>query len=150
MLGNPGGSIPGLTGKAPSKAYFSWVRFCSACLQGCLSVILNKGGYEPRALCDLAFSPFLKELAWEMNIRNAQIFLGEEPVLPERMHICKHLGGKKKVTLRAWTGRILSVLLTLQIPHMCEIIWYLSCSDWLISLSIIYSRSIHAVKKGSL
>ena len=35
-----------------------------------------------------------------------------------------------------------------KIPHMSEIIWYLSFSDWLISLSIMFSRSIHAVNKG--
>ena len=33
-------------------------------------------------------------------------------------------------------------------PHMSEIIWYLSLSDWLISLSIIFSRSIHAIAEG--
>ena len=32
---------------------------------------------------------------------------------------------------------------------MSEIIWYLSFSGWLISLSIIFSRSIHAVTKFS-
>ena len=31
---------------------------------------------------------------------------------------------------------------------MREIIWYLSFSDWLISLSIMFSRSIHTVAKG--
>ena len=36
-----------------------------------------------------------------------------------------------------------------QIPHMSEIIWYLSFSDWLISLSIMFfSRFIHTVAKG--
>ena len=34
-----------------------------------------------------------------------------------------------------------------QIPHMSEIIWYLSFSDCLISLSIMFSRSIHAGPK---
>ena len=33
-------------------------------------------------------------------------------------------------------------------PHMSEIIWYLTFSDWLISLSIIFSRSIHAIAEG--
>ena len=44
-----------------------------------------------------------------------------------------------------------SILLWVQfihwIPHMSEIIWYLSFLDWLISLSIMFSRSIHAVTK---
>ena len=31
---------------------------------------------------------------------------------------------------------------------MSEIIWYLSFSDWLISLSIMFCKSIHAVAKG--
>ena len=31
-------------------------------------------------------------------------------------------------------------------PHVSELIWYLFFSDWLILLSIIISRSIHAVK----
>ena len=35
-----------------------------------------------------------------------------------------------------------------QIPYMSEIVWYLSLSDWLISLSIMFSRSIHTVKDG--
>ena len=35
-----------------------------------------------------------------------------------------------------------------QIPHISEIIGYLSFSDWFISLSIMFSRSIHAVIKG--
>ena len=34
------------------------------------------------------------------------------------------------------------------IPHMSDIVWYLSFSDWLISLSIMFSRSIHTVAKG--
>ena len=33
---------------------------------------------------------------------------------------------------------------------LIEIIWYLSVSDWLISLNIIISRSIHAVMKGKI
>ena len=37
-----------------------------------------------------------------------------------------------------------------QIPHMCEITRYLSTSDWLISLSIIFSRSIHVTIKGKI
>ena len=35
-----------------------------------------------------------------------------------------------------------------EIPHMSEIIWYLSFSDWLISLSIMSSRSVHTVARG--
>ena len=35
-----------------------------------------------------------------------------------------------------------------QIPNVNEIIWYLSFSDWLISLSIMFSRSIHTVTNG--
>ena len=35
-----------------------------------------------------------------------------------------------------------------QIPHIGETIWHLPFSDWFISLSIIISRSIHAVAKG--
>ena len=37
-----------------------------------------------------------------------------------------------------------------QILHISEIIGYMSFSDWLISLSIIFSRSIHAVAKGKI
>ena len=37
-----------------------------------------------------------------------------------------------------------------QIPHMSEIIWYLSFSDWLISLNITFSRSIHVVAKDKI
>ena len=33
---------------------------------------------------------------------------------------------------------------------MSEIIWYSSFSDWLISLSIMFSRPIHAVAKGKI
>ena len=36
------------------------------------------------------------------------------------------------------------------IPHMNEIIQYLSFSDWFISLSIMFSRSIHTVTKGKI
>ena len=37
------------------------------------------------------------------------------------------------------------------IPHMSELIWYLSFSDWLIiSLSIMFSRSIHVAAKGKI
>ena len=35
-----------------------------------------------------------------------------------------------------------------QVPLIGEIIWYLSFTDQLISLSIIFSSSIHAVEKG--
>ena len=35
-------------------------------------------------------------------------------------------------------------------PHISEITWYLSFSDWLISLSIMLSRSIYAVTKGKI
>ena len=34
------------------------------------------------------------------------------------------------------------------VPLIGEIIWYLSFTTWLISLSIMLSRSIHAVAKG--
>ena len=34
-----------------------------------------------------------------------------------------------------------------QIPHMSEVIWYLFFSDWLISLSIMFSSLIHTVAK---
>ena len=36
------------------------------------------------------------------------------------------------------------------IPHISETIWYLSFSDWLLSLSIMLSRSIHAVANGKI
>ena len=36
------------------------------------------------------------------------------------------------------------------ISHMSEIIWYLSFSDCLISLSIMFSRSVHTVAKGKI
>ena len=42
------------------------------------------------------------------------------------------------------------VQLVHQIPHMSEIIWYLSFSDQLISLSMIFSRFIHTVTKGKI
>ena len=41
-------------------------------------------------------------------------------------------------------------LLFHQIPHKSEIIWYVSFSDWLISLSIIISRYIHTLSKGKI
>ena len=34
------------------------------------------------------------------------------------------------------------------VPVKGEIIWYLSLTAWLISLSIIFSSSVHALKKG--
>ena len=34
-----------------------------------------------------------------------------------------------------------------QIPHVSEFVWYLSLSDWLISLNLIISRSISAITK---
>ena len=36
------------------------------------------------------------------------------------------------------------------IPHRSEIIWFLTFSDWLISLKIIFSSSIHVVVNGSI
>ena len=39
---------------------------------------------------------------------------------------------------------------SLDSTYMSEIIWYLSFSDWLISLGIIFSRSIHTVTKVKL
>ena len=45
---------------------------------------------------------------------------------------------------------ILFVYFVHQIPHIREIIWYLSFSDWLVSLSIILSRSIHVVTKSMI
>ena len=36
------------------------------------------------------------------------------------------------------------------IPYMSEIMWYLSFSDWLMSLSIMFSRSVYAVTKGKI
>ena len=36
------------------------------------------------------------------------------------------------------------------ILHMSEIIWYLSFPDWLISLSIMFFRSLHTVAKGKI
>ena len=35
-----------------------------------------------------------------------------------------------------------------KIPHMNETIWYLSFCEWPISLSIMFSKTIHAVTKG--
>ena len=37
-----------------------------------------------------------------------------------------------------------------QISHTSDIIWYMSFSDWLCSLSITFSRSVHAVAKGKI
>ena len=37
-----------------------------------------------------------------------------------------------------------------QIPCKSEIIWYLSFSDWLISLSIMFSKSIYTAAKGKI
>ena len=45
---------------------------------------------------------------------------------------------------------ILLVYFVHKIPHMSEIIRYLPFSIWLISLSIILSRFIHAVAKGKI
>ena len=44
----------------------------------------------------------------------------------------------------------LLVYFVLSILHISEIIWYLSFSDWLTSLSIILSRSIHAVAEDKI
>ena len=44
----------------------------------------------------------------------------------------------------------LLIYIVLQIPHISKISWYLSLSDWLISLSIIPSRSIHAAANGKI
>ena len=44
----------------------------------------------------------------------------------------------------------LLVYIVHQILHISEIIRYLSFSDWLISLRIIVSRSIHAVAEGKI
>ena len=42
------------------------------------------------------------------------------------------------------------VSLFIRFPHISEIIWYSSFSDWLISLSIMFSRTIHALAKGKI
>ena len=42
-----------------------------------------------------------------------------------------------------------SVQFVHSIPHMSEIVWCLSLSDWLISLSVLISTSTHAVEKGT-
>ena len=44
----------------------------------------------------------------------------------------------------------LLVYFVYQIPNISEIIWYLSFCDWLITLSIMLSRSIHDVAKGKI
>ena len=44
----------------------------------------------------------------------------------------------------------LVILFVHQIPHLSEILWYLSFSYWLISLSIMFSRSVHTVTKGKI
>ena len=36
------------------------------------------------------------------------------------------------------------------IPHMSEIIWYFSFSDWFISRDVIFPSSIHAFAKGNI
>ena len=54
MLGNPRDSIQGPTGKVPSEASFSQVRFQSPTLGAMLKYVLEESGYAPRALCDLA------------------------------------------------------------------------------------------------
>ena len=36
------------------------------------------------------------------------------------------------------------------IPHMSEIICFVAFSDWLISFSIIFSRSVHVVTNGNI
>ena len=51
--------------------------------------------------------------------------------------------------LRVCLCLVLFVPLFFQIPHMSEIIWYLSFSAWLTLLSIIPSMSIH-VKNGKI
>ena len=35
-------------------------------------------------------------------------------------------------------------------PHVSEIIWYLSLTDWLISFSLIISRSTHVITKAKI
>ena len=46
------------------------------------------------------------------------------------------------------SGSILFVCFIHQVPLISEIIWYLSLTTWLISLSIILFSSIHALSKG--
>ena len=46
------------------------------------------------------------------------------------------------------SGNILLACFTNQVPLIGEIIWYLSLTTWLISLSIMLYSSIHAVEKG--
>ena len=40
--------------------------------------------------------------------------------------------------------------LLVQFVHVREIMWYLSFSDWLFSLSMMFSSSIHAAAKGKI
>ena len=48
----------------------------------------------------------------------------------------------------ASSSLFLLVYFVYSIPFISEIIWYLSFTDWLISLSIILSSSIHSVQKS--
>ena len=68
MPGNPGENIQVLTGKVPSEASFSRVRFQNLTLGAMVKYDLGKSGYAPRTLCDLT---------------NQQVPLGEGPVLPK-------------------------------------------------------------------
>ena len=52
--------------------------------------------------------------------------------------------------LVSMTVSILSVYFVRQILHISEITQYLSFPDWLVSLSIILSRSIHVVTKSMI
>ena len=45
---------------------------------------------------------------------------------------------------------ILLVYFIREVPHISKIVWYLSFSGWLISLSIMFSRSIHDILTSSV
>ena len=49
-----------------------------------------------------------------------------------------------------WGFCLFLVLFLFLFPHVSESIWYLSFSVWLISLSIMPSRSIHVVTNGKI
>ena len=60
--------------------------------------------------------------------------------------------GNQQFVLCLWAcfNFVSFIYFVLQIPHISEIMCYLSFSHWLISLSLILSRSIHAVTKGKI
>ena len=99
---------------------------------------------EPLSYFPLAFTILLSismGYAYTLFSYSVCLFLSSLPTLP--LSICQF------VPCIHASGSIYSLhYFIYQIPHINELIQYLSFSDWLISPSIIISRYIHAVTKG--